>query len=64
VSGSSALMGRKVSFERALVQIPNGGVRVKLGTLQKEFDNGGHLQRLVLGYVTDLMRQMIPWRLW
>ena len=58
VSGSSALMGRQVSFERALVQIPNGGVRVKLSLLKKEFDKGGALQELLLGYVTDLMRQV------
>jgi CRP-like cAMP-binding protein len=58
ISGSSALMGRQVSFERALIQIPNGGVRVKLSLFKKEFDKGGTMQRLVLGYVTDLMRQV------
>ncbi len=58
VSGASALMGRKTSFERALVQIPNGGVRVKLSQVKKEFDKGGKLQRLMLGYVADLMRQV------
>src|SRR5687767_3441949 len=58
ISGASALMGREVSFERALVQIPNGGVRVKLSLLKKEFDKGGILQGLLLGYVTDLMRQV------
>src|SRR5688572_11724590 len=58
ISGASALMGRQVSFERALIQIPNGGVRVKLSLLKKEFDKGGALQGLLLGYVTDLMRQV------
>src|SRR5688500_18845083 len=58
VSGASALMGRQVSFERALIQIPNGGARVKLSSLKKEFDKGGALQGLLLGYVTDLMRQV------
>ena len=58
LSGSSALMGRQVSFERAVIQIPNGGTRVKLSLLKKEFDKGGILQGLLLGYVTDLMRQV------
>ena len=58
MSGASALMGRQVSFERALIQIPNGGTRVKVELLQKEFDKGGILQNLLLGYVTDLMRQV------
>jgi CRP-like cAMP-binding protein len=58
MSGTSALMGRKVSFERALIQIPNGGVRVKLSVIKKEFDKGGRLQQLLLGYVSDLMRQV------
>jgi len=58
ISGASALMGRQRSFERALVQIPNGGTRVKLSSLKKEFDKGGTLQNLLLGYVTDLMRQV------
>jgi CRP-like cAMP-binding protein len=58
MSGASALMGRQVSFERALIQIPNGGTRVKVELLQKEFDKGGALQNLLLGYVTDLMRQV------
>lgn len=58
VSGTSALMGRKTSFERALVQIPNGAMRGRLSTLKKEFEKGGEFQRLVLNYVTDLMRQV------
>lgn len=58
VSGASALMGRKTSFERALIQIPNGGVRMKLSLVKKEFEKGGKLQRLMLGYVADLMRQV------
>ena len=58
VSGSSALLGAKESFERALIQIPNGGVRIKLSLLKKEFDKAGKLQRLLLGYVSGLMRQV------
>ncbi|HEY5885316.1 MAG TPA: Crp/Fnr family transcriptional regulator [Pyrinomonadaceae bacterium] len=57
-SGASVLMGRPNSFERALIQIPNGGVRIKASVVKKEFDKGGELQRLLLGYVTDLMRQV------
>ena len=58
VTGISALMGRTNSFERALVQIPDGGFRVKRAWLQERFEKGGALQRLLLGYMNDLMRQV------
>jgi CRP-like cAMP-binding protein len=58
MSGISALMGHLVSYERALVQIPNGGARVKLSVIKKEFDRGGSLQRLLLRYMSDLIRQV------
>src|SRR5258707_670290 len=47
MSGTSALMGRKQSFERALIQIPDGGMRVKLALVKKEFEKGGRLQQLL-----------------
>jgi CRP-like cAMP-binding protein len=58
VSGVSNLMGRKTSYERALVQIPNGGFRIRLTKMQEEFDKGQTLQKSLLYYMTSLMRQV------
>ncbi len=58
MSGIASLMGRKTSFERALVQIPNGGARIDVTVVQKEFKKGGALQALLLGYMAGLMRQV------
>jgi CRP-like cAMP-binding protein len=51
-------MGRRTSYERALVQIPNGGVRASLKVMQKEFDKGQRLQKLLFRHMTSLMRQV------
>lgn len=58
MSGLVALMGQKTSPDRAIVQIPDGGVRVKLGVIRKEFERGGTLQSLLLRYAYKLMRQV------
>ncbi len=58
MSGIASLMGRKTSYERALVQIPNGGARVSVSVIQTEFEKGGALQGLLLGYMAGLMRQV------
>ena len=57
-SGIASLMGREKSFERALVQIPNGGVRIGVEIMQKEFDKGQSLQKVLLRYMNALMRQV------
>ncbi len=58
VSGVASLMGRKTSFERALVQIPDGGVRVSVAVILEEFEKGGALQKILLRYMNGLMRQV------
>ncbi len=58
VSGVASLMGRKTSFERALVQIPDGGVRVSVALILEEFEKGGALQKILLRYMNGLMRQV------
>lgn len=58
MSGIASLMGRQTSFERALVQIPNGGARIDVAIVQKEFKRGGALQALLLNYMAGLMRQV------
>ncbi|HWN09662.1 MAG TPA: Crp/Fnr family transcriptional regulator [Pyrinomonadaceae bacterium] len=58
MSGIARLMGRKTSYERALVQIPNGGARVSVSVIQTEFEKGGALQGVLLRYMAGLMRQV------
>jgi CRP-like cAMP-binding protein len=58
MSGVSALMGQPTSYERALVQIPNGGVRATIAAVRHEFEKGQVLQKVLLHYATGLMRQV------
>ncbi len=58
MSGIASLMGSGKSFERALVQIPNGGVRASVEIVRREFDRGGELQKILLRYASNLMRQV------
>jgi CRP-like cAMP-binding protein len=58
MSGIAVLMGRKVSFERAVVQIPNGGMRASVAAIQAEFNRAGAMQRILLSYVHAMMRQV------
>lgn len=58
VTGLSALFGQKRSAERAIVQIPNGGMRVPTIVAKQEFALGGEMQKSVLRYANALMRQV------
>jgi CRP-like cAMP-binding protein len=58
ISGMAALMGEETSPERAIVQIADGGVRAKLSIVKEEFGRGGELQKLLLNYARQLMRQV------
>jgi CRP-like cAMP-binding protein len=58
MSGIAALMGKETSPERAIVQIPDGGARVKFSVVKEEFKRGGELQHLVLAYARRFMRQV------
>jgi CRP-like cAMP-binding protein len=58
MSGIEALMGEETSLQRAIVQIADGGMRAKLTVIKEEFDRGGELQSLLLGYARTLMRQL------
>jgi CRP-like cAMP-binding protein len=58
MTGITALMGHETSAERAIVQIPNGGVRAKLSVIKEEFNRGGELQAVLLSYTQKLMRQV------
>jgi CRP-like cAMP-binding protein len=58
MSGISTIMGIKSSGDRAVVQIPNGAIRVKVDVIQEEFKKAGSLQRNLLNYANALMRQV------
>lgn len=58
MSGIAALMGKETSPERAIVQIPNGGTRLKFSVVKEEFKRGGELQHHLLAYARRFMRQV------
>jgi CRP-like cAMP-binding protein len=58
MSGIAALMGQKTSSERAIVQIPDGGVRAKVAVIKEEFKRGLELQNSLLRYAHALLRQV------
>jgi CRP-like cAMP-binding protein len=59
MTGLSALLDHEqTSPERAIVQIPDGGVSAPFSVVKDEFARGGHLQGLLLSYARKLMRQV------
>jgi CRP-like cAMP-binding protein len=58
VTGVTALFGQNKSAERALVQIPNGGVRAPTFILKEEFQRAVGLHDSVLRYASSFMRQV------
>ena len=58
VTGLSFLLGQKKSAERAIVLIPNGGVRAKADVVLKEFMRGEGLHSILLRYLNSLLRQV------
>ena len=58
VTGLAALFGQSVSAERAIVQIPNGGTRVKAAVILDEFKRQGEVHDAFLKYANFFMRQV------
>ena len=58
MTGLPFLLGQKRSAERAIVQIPNGGVRAKADVVLKEFMRGEGLHAVLLRYFNSLLRQV------
>ena len=58
MTGIAALLGKAISPERAIVQIPNGGLRAPMSVIKEEFKRGGELHELLLAFTRKLMRQM------
>src|SRR6185295_12663773 len=58
VTGLALLLGQKKSAERAIVQVPDGGVRAKAEVILKEFERGDGLHGILLRYLNSLLRQV------
>ena len=58
MTGLPFILGQKKSAERAIVQIPNGGVRAKADIVLKEFMRGDGLHAILLRYLNSLLRQV------
>lgn len=58
VTGMAALLGQATSAERAIVQIPDGGVRAKAEVILNEFRRGEKFHELLLLYINSLLRQV------
>ena len=58
MTGIAAVMGERTSYERALVQIPDSGLRARVEVIQEEFDRAGALQAVLLKYAVVLTRQV------
>ncbi|HKB66604.1 MAG TPA: Crp/Fnr family transcriptional regulator [Pyrinomonadaceae bacterium] len=58
VTGVPFLLGQKTSAERAIVQIPNGGVRAKADVILEEFMRGEELHTILLRYLNFFLRQV------
>src|SRR5947209_7631760 len=56
--GLSIVMGDDVSQNHAVVQIPDGAMRMKTGKLREELKRGGQLQGLLLRYSLVLLKQV------
>jgi len=51
MTGVAGLLGGGVSSERAIVQIPNGGVRTKIAVIRESSDEAAPLQNILLAYL-------------
>jgi CRP-like cAMP-binding protein len=58
MSGIPALMGKETSPERAIVQIPDGGIRLKFSVVKEEFKRGGELHDVLLAYARKFIKQV------
>jgi len=48
--GLSVLLGHKHAVNRAVVQVPNGGIKIDAEVFQEKFRQGGPLQSILLAY--------------
>ncbi len=48
--GLPVILSNGYSSQRAIVQVPDGGMKISALVLKREFDRGGELQRILLNY--------------
>jgi len=58
MTGMALMLGQQTSAERAIVQIPNGGMRANAEVILKEFNLGLGLHHILLRYLNSLLRQV------
>jgi len=58
MSGLRSLLGSRPSYERAIVQIPNGAMRTTVAVVKEEFNKGKSFHDLLLGYANDFISQV------
>lgn len=58
IIGLGSLMGVDAAAHESMVQIPDGGRRIRAETLRAEFARGGALQQLLLKYMHAVMTQI------
>ncbi len=56
--GLPAVLGSGYTQHRAIVQVPGSTVKISALILKQEFDKGGELQKLLLGYVEDRLNEV------
>jgi CRP-like cAMP-binding protein len=56
--GLSVVMGDDISQNHAIVQIPDGAMRMETGKFREELRRGGQLQSLLLRYSLVLLKQV------
>jgi len=56
--GLSIVMGDDISQNHAIVQIPDGAMRMETGKFREELKRGGQLQSLLLRYSLVLLKQV------
>lgn len=58
ISGVDVLMGVDSTPNEAMIQLPDGALRIKTETIREEFKRGGAFQNLSLKYIHALMMQI------
>ena len=56
--GLPVIFGSNLSHSRAVVQVPNGGIKISAQVLKQEFDRGGELQKQLLLYADTRLKEV------
>ena len=56
--GLPVILGSGYSQHRAFVQVPGNIIKISAAVLRKQFDTGGKLQEMLLGYVEERLNEV------